>query len=99
VPSLWWENSPLVVLRSLAQDVPVITSNLGGLIEIVKEGENGFTFEAGNAEDLATILRKIGENPCILNNIKSKIHHPPRIEETAFEYEKIYLSLLEKRIK
>lgn len=95
VPSVWWENSPLILLRALAHNVPAIVSNLGGMTEVIKDGENGFSFEAGNAESLAMVLRKIGDNPAILNEIKSKIQHPPRIEEEAFEYEKLYLSLIE----
>jgi len=96
VPSIWWENTPLVLLRALAHNVPSIVSNLGGLTEVVKDGENGFTFEAGSAESLAEILRKVGGNPSILNEMKTKIHPPPRIEEEAFEYEKIYSKLMEE---
>jgi len=94
VPSVWWENSPLILLRALAHNVPAIVSNLGGMTEVIKDGENGFSFEAGNAESLAEVIRKLGDNPTILNEIKSKIKHPPRIEEEAFEYEKLYLSLI-----
>ena len=93
VPSIWWENSPLILLRALAHNVPAIVSNLGGMTEVIKDGENGFAFEAGNSKSLAEVLRKIGENPSILNEMKTKIHPPPRIEEEAFEYEKIYASL------
>jgi glycosyltransferase involved in cell wall biosynthesis len=93
VPSVWWENSPLVLLSALAHNVPAIVSNVSGLTEIVKDGENGFSFEASSSESLAKVLQKVGGNPAILNEIKAKIHHPPRIEEMAFEYEKIYLSL------
>jgi glycosyltransferase involved in cell wall biosynthesis len=38
VPSVWWENSPLVVLEALAEGVPVVASAIGGLPEIVPEG-------------------------------------------------------------
>jgi glycosyltransferase involved in cell wall biosynthesis/SAM-dependent methyltransferase len=94
LPSLWWENSPLVLLRSLAQDVPLITSDLGGMTEIIKDGVNGFTFKIGDPEDLAKIIKKISDNPSILNTLKQQITHPPRIEEEAFDYERLYLSLV-----
>jgi glycosyltransferase involved in cell wall biosynthesis/SAM-dependent methyltransferase len=94
LPSIWWENSPLVLLRSLAQDVPVITSNLGGMTEIIKDGMNGFSFEIGNPEDLAKIIKKISDNPSILNTLKQQITHPPRIEEESFEYDCLYQSLI-----
>ena len=94
VPSIWWENSPLILLRALAHNVPAIVSDLGGMTEVINDGENGFVFEAGNAHSLAEILRKIGEDPTTLNDMKARIRHPPRIEEEAFEYEKLYLSLI-----
>lgn len=97
VPSIWWENSPLVLLSALAHGVPAIVSNLGGLSEIVTDGINGFLFEAGSAESLSEVIKKICSNPTILNNLKESICHPPRIEEQAFEYEKIYLRLLDER--
>lgn len=96
VPSLWWENSPLILLGALAHNVPAIVSNLDGMTEIIKDSENGFSFEVGNVESLANVLRKISEDPTILNEMKNKIRHPPRIEEEAFEYEKIYSSLIER---
>lgn len=97
VPSIWWENSPLVLLSALAHGVPAIVSNLGGLSEIVKDGNNGFLFEAGSAKSLAEVIKKICSDPEILNNVKKNLCHPPRIEEQAFEYEKIYLRLADER--
>jgi len=95
VPSIWWENSPLVLLRSLAHNVPAIVSNLGGLTEIVKEGENGFIFsvtdfDSKNIRTLSDIIRLISDDPTILNDVKTRIRSPSRIEEEAFEYEILY---------
>jgi glycosyltransferase involved in cell wall biosynthesis len=99
VPSLWWENSPLVLLRALAHNVPVIVSRLGGLTEIIKHGKNGFVFEVGDAKSLAAVLKKIDADPRILNKIKSQIQSPPRIEEEAFEYEMVYNELTQNLTK
>ncbi|MFY3740380.1 MAG: glycosyltransferase involved in cell wall biosynthesis [Candidatus Nitrosomirales archaeon] len=87
VPSIWWENSPLTVLTSLAHKVPVITINIGGAAELIKDGVNGFNFEIGNSRSLASIMQRIAENPELLNTIKSNIVRPPRNEDEAFEYE------------
>ncbi len=57
VPSLCYENSPSVIYESLAAGVPVLAAKIGGVAELVNDGENGFTFEAGNAEDLARVLK------------------------------------------
>jgi glycosyltransferase involved in cell wall biosynthesis len=37
VPSVWWENSPLVVIEALAAGLPVIASRTGGVPELVPE--------------------------------------------------------------
>jgi len=96
MPSIWSENSPLVLLRSLAHKVPVIVSNLEGMTEIIKDGENGFVFEVGNPDSLVNVLKKIAQDPSILNTIKNNIISPQRIEEEAFEYESVYNKLLRK---
>jgi glycosyltransferase involved in cell wall biosynthesis len=96
VPSTWWENSPLVLSRALAHKVPAIVSNLGGMTEVIEDGLNGYTFEVSDPQSLAGILRKIGSDPSILNQLKARIHRPPRMEEMAFEYEKIYRSLCQR---
>ncbi len=58
VPSLCVENSPTVIYESFINGVPVIASNVGGISELVKEGYNGYIFEAGNAESLNTVIQK-----------------------------------------
>ena len=53
LPSKWYENCPMSILESLAMGKPVIGSHIGGIPELIDEGKDGFTFEVGNAEDLA----------------------------------------------
>ncbi|MFA5412931.1 MAG: glycosyltransferase family 4 protein [Patescibacteria group bacterium] len=62
VPSLCYENSPSVIYESLAAGVPVLAAKIGGVAELVHDNENGFTFEAGNAEDLARALKQAAAN-------------------------------------
>jgi len=62
VPSLCYENSPSVIYESLAAGVSVLAAKIGGVAELVRDGENGFTFEAGNAEDLARALKQAATN-------------------------------------
>jgi glycosyltransferase involved in cell wall biosynthesis len=59
VPSIWPENGPLVLLQSLATHTPVIVSDVPGLTEFVREGENGFVFPKGDDEALARLLRRL----------------------------------------
>lgn len=51
----------LSILEALAANVPVITTPVGGNPEIIKEGENGFIFKAGDIQTLSVILGKVLE--------------------------------------
>jgi glycosyltransferase involved in cell wall biosynthesis len=94
VPSTWWENSPLVLSRALAHNVPAIVSDLGGMTESIRDGYNGYVFEVSNPDSLAQVLRRIGDDPTVLNQMKENIPRPPRMEEQAFDYDKLYRALL-----
>jgi len=62
VPSEWYDNSPLVMYESLAMGKPVIGSNMGGIPELIKNGEDGYIFEQGNVDELMELLgRMIGD--------------------------------------
>lgn len=59
LPSEWYENGPYSAMEALAKGKPLIVSNLGGLPELVDDGKNGFVFEAGNVEQLASKINEI----------------------------------------
>ncbi len=61
--SLWPENEPLTILEALACGVPVIATALGGNVELVRDGDNGWLFEAGSAESLAARLADCAADP------------------------------------
>ncbi len=59
VPSLWWENSPLVLLEALAAGVPVVASRTGGVPELVDDGCSGRLVPPGDPGALAEALRAV----------------------------------------
>ncbi len=59
VPSVWYENSPTVILEAYAAGTPVLVSDLGGMAELVQDGVSGFTFSTGNAAALAGLLQRL----------------------------------------
>lgn len=63
LPSEWYENSPRAVLESFASARPVVASHIGGLPELVKDGETGLTFAAGDALDLRRKILYLVRNP------------------------------------
>lgn len=80
VPSIWYDNSPMVIYESLVNGTPVIGSRIGGIPELVEDGYNGFLFESGNVDKLKEILETLVKNPSKLQNL----------EEGAFESVKKY---------
>jgi glycosyltransferase involved in cell wall biosynthesis len=59
VPSLCYENSPTVIYESLMAGVPVIASRIGGVGELITEGETGMLFTPGNEEDLKRVMQEM----------------------------------------
>lgn len=56
VPSLWWENAPLVIEEARAAGLPVICSGIGGMAERVADGVDGLHVPAGDAAALAETM-------------------------------------------
>ncbi len=52
VPSLCYENSPTVIFESLSFGAPVLASRVEGIVELIREGDNGLTFQTGDKESL-----------------------------------------------
>jgi glycosyltransferase involved in cell wall biosynthesis len=69
VPSLWYENSPNVILEAFAHATPVIASDFGGMAELVEQEVNGLRFDVGNAADLARQLRRLVDEPGLLDRL------------------------------
>ena len=63
VPSEWYENAPLAVLEGAALGKPLVVSRIGGLPELVVDGESGWSFEAGSVAELAAALRRVAALP------------------------------------
>ncbi len=59
VPSLCYENSPTVIYEALSMGVPIIASRIGGVGELVVEGETGVLFSPGDADDLVRALEEM----------------------------------------
>jgi glycosyltransferase involved in cell wall biosynthesis len=57
VPSRWPENQPLVILQAWQTGTPVITGNLGGMAELVTDGQNGLLYRWLDSTDLLNKLR------------------------------------------
>lgn len=90
VPSLWYENSPNVILEAFAHKIPVIASNLGGMAELVRRGENGLLFETGDPAGLASQLQRLLDEPGLLQTLTRGIEPVRSVAQEMDELEAIY---------
>jgi glycosyltransferase involved in cell wall biosynthesis len=76
VPSIWWENSPMVIQEAFVCGRPLLVSDLGGMKEKVVHGVNGFTIPGGNTHEWASRMREIALNPQSWNKARTHISRP-----------------------
>ena len=86
VPSIWWENSPMVIQEAFVARKPVICSAIGGMREKVRDGIDGLHFEVRNALDLAEVLTRAGSGPDLHKNLQGNIRSPLSHAECANSY-------------
>jgi glycosyltransferase involved in cell wall biosynthesis len=95
-PSRWYENAPGVIFEAFAAGMPVIATDLGGMSEFVKPGENGLLFALEDAEDLAGQLRTLIEGKGLLERLRAGIEPVKSIGEYAGELIEVYDTLAGK---
>jgi len=94
VPSLWYENTPLILNQAQAARLPVIVTDLGGMNDIVEHGVNGFLFPPGGYTELASILETLSNMPEQLAMMRKKIRPPMFIDQYADSLENHYQDII-----
>jgi len=82
-PSIWWENSPLVIQEAFAAGRPVICSNVGGMAEKVKPGIGGLHFRVASPSDLASQLEHAATHPELWETLCTTLPTPQLVDETV----------------
>jgi glycosyltransferase involved in cell wall biosynthesis len=72
VPSIWYENAPLVLCSAIAAGTPVLVSKMSGMTEVIKEGINGMSFQTGDSSELAAILMNLADDPEWIKNAMAR---------------------------
>lgn len=94
VPSIWYENTPLVIYSAMAAGCPVIASNLGGMSEVVQHNINGLLVEPGNASALAEALKQLSIDETLLFRLASGCKRPKSIRTYVAELLAVYDEIL-----
>lgn len=96
VPSLWPENSPLVVHEAFMAGVPVVAADIGGIPELIHDGVNGVLYDAHSASSLADALRGLVLRPDRLADMAARAPHVKSIEDDAKDWERRYEAALQE---
>ena len=92
IPSIWYD-FPLIIYEAFATKTPVIATNLGGMAETVEHKTNGLLFARGDSDDLAKQIRRLIEEPGLLDQLRARIPPVKTISEEVNELEGIYREL------
>ena len=103
VPSVWVENSPLVIHEAQQARVPVIAANAGGMAEYVRHGVNGLLFEHRSRNALAGRMQAFVDDPALAERLGRRGYlysgtgDVPAIEDHVRAVEAIYERALARR--
>ena len=84
VMSSFYEGFPLTALEALSRGIPVISSKVSGIKEIIKNGENGYLFDVYNEDGLFEILSDIEKQGYVIREYD-------KCFRSALPYEKSYV--------
>ncbi len=94
VPSIWWENAPMVIQEAFMHGRPVICSDIGGMAEAVTHGVDGLHFRVGDPWHLADVIRSATGTPGLWQQLRAGIQPVRQVETTSERLCASYLRLL-----
>lgn len=83
VPSIWWENSPMVIQEAFIAGRPVVCSDIGGMAEKVHHGVDGVHVPMGNIFEWARILSALSEMVGQWDILRNAIKKPLSYDDCA----------------
>lgn len=93
MPSVWWENAPLVIQEAFLHRRPVIASAIGGMAEMVKDGVNGLLVKPDDPAALAAAMRRAASEPGLWRRLAGGIEKPVTIAQAARSHLALYRRL------
>jgi glycosyltransferase involved in cell wall biosynthesis len=98
VPSIWWENSPLVIQEAFAFGRPVICSGIGAMVEKVSDRINGLHFRVNDPVDLARVMAEAANAPGLWEQLRGGIPPVYGIKDHVKTLAGVYRELLERKL-
>jgi glycosyltransferase involved in cell wall biosynthesis/MoaA/NifB/PqqE/SkfB family radical SAM enzyme len=103
VPSVWVENSPLVIHEAQQARVPVVTANTGGMAEYVHHEVNGLLFEHRSITSLAVQMQRLVDSPSLATRLGARGYlfnetgDIPDIDDHVRDVERLYEQVLRRQ--
>jgi glycosyltransferase involved in cell wall biosynthesis len=95
------EGMPNSLLEAMASGLSVVATKIGGVVDIVKNGENGLLTEPGNARDLGekilALLKDEELEKRLSSNALKTIESSHILDEISHEYRKLYERMLKEK--
>jgi glycosyltransferase involved in cell wall biosynthesis len=77
----------LSILESLSANIPVITTTVGGNLEVVTNNKNGYIYNPGDCKALATILENILKaNTSVIENTSALIEQEYHLNKMVLNH-------------
>jgi glycosyltransferase involved in cell wall biosynthesis len=93
VPSIWWENSPLVIQEAFMHGKPVICSDIGGMAEKVRHMVDGLHFAVRDPHSLADMMQLAIEDASLQPRLVDNIEPILSAREGVEQHKKLYASI------
>ncbi|MDB5375453.1 MAG: glycosyl transferase [Belnapia sp.] len=90
IPSIWWENAPLVVQEAFRHRRPVICSGIGGTAEMVRDGVDGLHAPVKDPAGLAQVMRRAIDTEGLWERLVDGIAPPLTVEAAALAHLDLY---------
>jgi glycosyltransferase involved in cell wall biosynthesis len=98
-PSVCVEGGPTVALEAQAVGTPVIGTRIGGLAEIVTDGENGWLVPPRDWRELARVLNEIAENfHTTIDKWRRELQAPRTMDQICAEYLQLYAACRQMQV-
>ena len=92
------EGLPITILEAMAERVPIVSTAVGGIPEVLTHEDTAYLVEPANPEQLAAGIINLLENPdktlCMAKKAEEIIRDDYSSEYMASQYEHVYLQIL-----